>query len=123
MRLADILARRRQPAADRPDRFVGDGDALVIIGQRTIQLRAQYIAGTSSVALGARFTDADNGKKPRAARRDGLGANRRVGLAVIAASLGMPENHGRGPSIPQHLGGNIPGICTRGLGMAVLAAD
>ena len=86
-------------------------------------MRAQYIAGASGIALGACFTDADNGKKPGAARRDGLGVNRCIGLAMIAASFGMSDDHGRGPGIPQHLGGNIPGICARGLGVAVLATD
>src|SRR5207302_1557307 len=94
MNLLDIIRRRREPGADRPDRLVGDhqigrGRSL---RQRSLQLPAADIERLSGIALRPGLADADDRGQARAPGGFRLLPDQGVALAVIGATLGMADN-------------------------------
>ncbi len=108
--IADVARGRRQPGPDRPDRLISDHHIFSAVRQRALKLRAHDLLRAPGVALGARFTDADDGGETGAPRRQRLGANLGIGFVMIVPALGMADNDGAGLRIRQHLGCNIAGM-------------
>ncbi len=124
MDLGDLAERRGAPGADCPDRFVGDHrvGARRRVRDGARKLRADDIERASRVAVIARLSQADDGDKARGQRRLGLGADQRVGFAVIGAAFGMAEDHMACARVAQHRGRNVACMRARGGAVAILAA-
>jgi peptidyl-prolyl cis-trans isomerase D len=121
----DVATGRGAAGADRPDRLVGDDEA---VERRAIRQRALELAGNGcdrvpGVALGQRLADAEDRHEADALRREDLGADLGIGLAVPPATLGMSEDDIGAAGIGQHFGADVAGIGALRLGMAVLAAE
>ncbi len=83
----DILQRRCQAGADRPDRLIGDHDCFRrrIFRQRTGKLAIDNLHRLPRFALCPRFTDTDDGDKSAFDSRKRLAEHRRIGLAMVGA--------------------------------------
>ena len=94
MNLLDILRRRGQPGADRPDRLIGHHQITGrrAVRQRALELGAADIERLAGIALLAGLADADDRDEPGPPDRLGLGAHQRVALAMIGAPLGMADD-------------------------------
>ncbi len=79
--------------------------------------------GLSSLALGAAFTDADDGDQARSPGRQRLAANLGVGFMMVKAALRVPHDDRTGAGILEHFGGQVARKGARRLAMAVLRPD
>src|SRR6202035_1759879 len=111
--------------ADRPDRLIGDDQLAGIgaVGQRPGQLAGDERRGAARLALGAGLADADDRDAPGAPGRQCLGPDIGVGFAAGVAALGMADDGMATAGIPEHLGADIAGESSLGLGMAILASE
>ena len=125
MNLLDISRRRRQPGADRPDRLIGHHQIgrRRAVRQRTRELPAADIQRLAGIALLLGLADADDRDQPRPPGRFRLLPDQRVGLAMVGAPLGMPDDDGAGAGIRQHFRREIAGMGARRLRMAILGPD
>ena len=106
MNLLDISYSWGQPGSDRPDRLIGHHQVARCrpIRQRALELSAANIERLPGIALVLGFADTDDSGEARAPGCFGLLPDQHIGLAVIGAPLGMPDNDGAGAGIRQHLG-------------------
>src|SRR5215510_4028939 len=123
--LGDVRRRRREPAADRPDRLIGDDQIFGggAVRQRAVELRPHHGERAAGLAFAAGLPDADNGREPGTAGGQRLLAHVGIGLPVVAAPLGVPDDGGGRAGVLEHFGRQVAGECAPGLGVAVLAAD
>ena len=123
--LAHLRGRRGAPAADGPDRLVGNDDlAFRRLGQGPGYLglpttdRAWPASRSASVSPTQTI-----GTKPCGQGRVGLGAHQSTALPVIAAPLGVAENDVTAAGVRQHGRGDIARMRARLGRVAVLGAQ
>jgi hypothetical protein len=121
--LGDVTQRRGQPGTDGPDRLIGDHQMLGAVRQRAVELRAHNDERISGIALSTCLADADDGEKPGAPRCKRLGAHLRVGLMMILPPLGVTDDNRGRAGIGEHFRGDVAGMGSGGLGVAILPAD
>ena len=100
----DLLARRGAARADRPDRLVGDDEALRSdpLGQTTGELGGEPGIALTRQIFGLGLADAQHDEQTRRARRTELGADERIGFAEPVAAFGMAEDDRLRPGIGEH---------------------
>ena len=118
----DVVLGGGLAGADSPDRLIGD-DAGETWRQAAGQLVADHLVMFGGVALGFGLADADDRGQAGGDGGFGLGLDQGVGLVVILAALGMAEDDPGGAGVSQHGGGDVAGMGTLVVDMAVLAAD
>src|SRR5262249_57974254 len=125
MHLSDVGRRRREPAADCPDRLVGYDQILCrsAVGYRPLELAAPHREGVSALAFGAGLADADDGAESGPPRSQRLCADIGIGFFVVVAALGVPDDNGARTGVLEHFGRKVAGECSAGLGVTVLRAN
>ena len=125
MHCRDIVERRGQPGANRPDGLIGDDEVVGrgAVRNRSGELGRDDVGGLSGLALRLRLADAENRHQPRPPRAEHLLAHRRIAFTVAVAALGVTENDMAATGVGQHLGADITGVGTFGCSMAILTAE
>jgi len=111
--------------ADRPDRLVGQDQLGVAepFGERAGELAGDHRDMIAGEALGLGLADADDRLEAGGERGLGLGADDRVGLALLGAALGMPDDDQPRARFLEHRHRDAAGMGPARLEVAVLCAD
>ena len=113
--------------ADRPDRLVGDDDASqaarIDRGQVGLELALEHGLGLAGVALLLDLADAEDRLQAGEQRRWDLARQRLVGLAEVAATLGVAEEDSLDAGLDQHRRRDLAGEGARAVLVHVLGAD
>ena len=127
--LADLLGLLRRcglAGADGPDGLIGDDDAADLLlrhtGQRQLDLHGDPFLRHAGFPLCKRLAAADDRDQARIQRRMKLCIHVRIRLAHGAA-LGVTEDDIFAPCINEHIRGDLAGIGTGGMRIAVLCTD
>ncbi len=125
MHLGNLGQRRDQPAANGPNRLVGqDQQRRVQRGRnRACELRANHRKRVTRLSLAQGFAQTDDGAQPSRLRGLGFGGDQCIGFAMSLAPFGMAHDHRAGAQIAQLHRRNIAGECPAALRMAILRAD
>src|SRR5262245_19152678 len=124
MNLLDVAGRRRQPRADGPDWLVGDHDTVPapVRWHGGLELAADHILGSSSLALALGLANADDRYQSRSQRGQCLLLYHAIAFAVVGTTLGVTDDDILGACVRQHGRRHVAGMSARGSRMAVLAA-
>src|SRR5205085_12486137 len=87
------------------------------------ELGADERIASPRLSFGRGFPDANDSHEACAVCRERLCADRSVAFVMIAAPLGVADDHRGCAGILEHLGREIAGECTGTLAMAVLRAN
>ena len=122
---ADLGIRRNTPAADGPDRFIGNdgvfgGSAL---RQAPHELRRHDVDRSSGFPLGFGFANADNRSKPGSQGCRGLVLDDRIGFAMSGAAFGVTDYDEAAALVRQHFCADIACMGATLCPMAVLSAE
>ena len=125
MHVGDVGERRHEPRPDRPDGLVGDHRR---VRHRAVRHGAAHLPGhdlerPARLALRPGLADAHDRDEPPPARRRGLVVDADIRLAMVLATLGMPDDHRPGAEFGQHLGRNVARMGAGRARMAILPAD
>ncbi len=116
---------RRGSLPDRPDGLVGDDDPVEVgageLSEAALELGRDHRSGGIR-RPGRSLADTDDRDEVPAQRRPDLGRDDRIGLAVIAASLGVADLDVAAAEIDEHRGGHVAGVGAAIFRMDVLAA-
>ena len=122
MHRRDIIERRCQPRADRPDGLIGD-DITAAIRQGVCQLLPDHQLGCPGTAFGFALANADDRNQAGRQSAQRFGADHGAVLIMVSAAFRVTEYNVAGAGILQHVCRNIARMRAGLLGMAVLSGD
>ena len=126
MHFVDILRRRGLARADRPDRFIGDGEFLACIfdvGERGLDLLFHELDRAALIAGLLAFAAAQYHAQTCCKRGFDLGLYQGIALCVVAAPLAVAQDDELCAGVRDHCRRDIASVCAAVGKVAILSAD